>query len=226
LDIDYNDLESNNFTILIKRYMAGFEDTDFHVDFHQSHNYTITIYKTMYCLKELEINSTIIDFHECYEKIQKHYNLEGISLIILIADFLDNNHLENTLFYFFHPKTGIILSINGICDEETFTIEKSLHHYPEINIDQAKFFKNQNIDIFNTSDIFFNDLCCFFESPNGRDVPLKERILLFYPNITLCDERCNNAGVNLTSMKAICECKLKEILSEAKDATKLAWFEK
>ena len=221
LDIDYKDLESNNFSVLIKRYIVGFEDTDFHVDFYQSHNYTITIYKTMYCLKELEIASTIIDFHECYEKIQKNYTLEGISLIILIADFLKNNKLVNTLFYFFHPETGEILSINGICDEAKFTVEKSLNYFPEIDVQQAQFFKDQNIDLFNTSDVFYNDLCCFFESPNGRDVPLKERILIFYPNITLCDDNCNDEGVNLTSMKAICECKLKEILSEAKDATKL-----
>ena len=64
-------------------------------------------------------------------------------------------------------------------------------------------------------------MCYFFESPNGRDVPLKERLLLFYPNVTLCDDICKIVGVNLTSMKAICECKLKELLDETKDATKL-----
>ena len=221
VNVDFIDLNSTNFTILIKRYIVGFEDTDFHVDFYKNQDFTITIYKTMYCLKELEIISTIIDFHECYEKVQKHYNLEGISLIILIADFLKNNKLINTLFYFFHPLTGKILSIDGICNEETFTIEKSLDYFPEINKEQAKFFQEQNIDIFNTSDVFYNDLCCFFKSPNGKDVPLKERILLFYPNVTLCDESCYDAGVNLTSMKAICECKLKSILNEAKETTKL-----
>ena len=221
LNIDFTDLESINFNIYIKRYINGFEDTDFHVDYYQGHNFVITIYKTIYCLKELEIMSTIIDFGECYEKIQKQNNLEGISLIILIADLFENNKLINTLFYFFHPETGEILPIEGICNEVTITIEKSLENFPEIDKDQAKFFQGQNIDIFNKSDIFYNDLCCFFESPNGRDVPLKERLLLFYPNITLCDESCTNLGVNLTSMKAVCECKLRALLNEAKDATKL-----
>ena len=49
----------------------------------------------------------------------------------------------------------------------------------------------------------------------------KRKTILFYPNIILCDENCYNAGVNLTSMKAICECKLKVLLNEVKDATKL-----
>ena len=50
---------------------------------------------------------------------------------------------------------------------------------------------------------------------------MKERFLLFYPNVTVCDNTCKNIGVNLTSMKAICECKLKDLLDEAREATKL-----
>ena len=175
----------------------------------------------MECLKELEMVATIIDFGECYKKIQEKYNLIGRNLIILISDFFDNKKLTNTLFYFFEPDRGEELSINDICEENNFTIEKSLTYYSEIDIEQAKFFDNQDINIFNSSDVFYNDLCYRFESPNGKDVPLRERILLFYPNITLCDKKCTNIGVNLTSMKAICNCKLSDILNEAKDVSKL-----
>ena len=144
-------------------------------------------------------------------KRQEEYNFIGRNLIILIADFFNDKILENTLFYFFNPENGEILSIEEVCLNKTFKIEKSLTYYSEINIEQAKFFEQQNIDIFNSNDVFYTDLCHFFESPNGRDVPLKERLLLFYPNVTLCDDTCKVIGVNLTSMKAICECKLKEL---------------
>ena len=220
-NIIFNELKINNFDILIQKYINGFNDTDFHVDFYQSNNFTITIYKTIECLKELEMVSTIIDFGECYEKVQEEYNFIGRNLIILIADFFNDKILENTLFYFFNPENGEILSIEEVCLNKTFKIEKSLTYYSEINIEQAKFFEQQNIDIFNSNDVFYTDLCHFFESPNGRDVPLKERLLLFYPNVTLCDDTCKVIGVNLTSMKAICECKLKELLDETEDATKL-----
>ena len=40
---------------------------------------------------------------------------------------------------------------------------------------------------YSLSDEFYNDLCYHFESPNGRDIPLKDRISMLYPNITLCD---------------------------------------
>ena len=220
-NVNFNSLESNNFDILIKKYIAGFNESDFHVDFYQSQNYSITIYKTMECLKELEMDSSIIDFNDCYKKIQEKYNLENRNLIILIADFFNEKKLVDTKFYFFNPDSGVILSIEETCANISFTIEKSLNYYQEVNIEDAKFFDDQNINIFNSSDVFYNDLCYFFESPNGKDVPLKVRLQLFYPNISFCEEGCNNIGVNLTSMKAICECKLKDLLSDTKDASKL-----
>ena len=220
-NVNYKDLESNHFDNLVKRYIKGFSDTDFHIDFYQSQNYTITIYKAMECLKELEMISTIIDFGECYTKVQEKNNLIGRNLIILISDFFNDKKLVNTLFYFFDPDSGKELSIDEICKDDNFTIEKSLTYYSDINIEQVKFFGNQDINIFNSSDVFYNDLCYHFDSPNKRDVPLKERILLFYPNVTLCDDSCNNVGVNLTTMKAICKCKLKELLDETKDASRL-----
>ena len=50
-------------------------------------------------------------------------------------------------------------------------------------------------------------MCFHYDSPNGKDIPLKVRISEFFPNITLCDEGCENVGVNLETMKAKCECK-------------------
>ena len=192
-----------------------------HVDFYRSSNFTITIYKTLDCLKELDMVSTIMDFGECYTKVQERYGFLNQNLIILIADFFDDKKLTNSHFYFFNPKNGTELSIKDVCIEDKVTIEKSLSYYPEINIDNARFFEEQNINIFNLTDIFYTDLCYYYESPNGKDIPLKQRILLFYPNVILCEDNCNNVGVNLTSMKAICNCKLKELIDETKGASQL-----
>ena len=74
-NVNFNILKSNNFEILIKKYITGFNESDLHVDFYQSQSYTITIYKTMECLKELEMDSSIIDFGQCYVKIQTKNNL-------------------------------------------------------------------------------------------------------------------------------------------------------
>jgi len=56
------------------------------------------------------------------------------------------------------------------------------------NKDAKKNLLSQGIDIFNSSSRFFTDLCYNYESPNGKDIPLKERVSFFYPNIKICDE--------------------------------------
>ena len=224
-NVDFNSLKSDNFELLIRKYILGFNGSDYHVDFYQSQNYTLTIYKKNECLKELEMTSSIIDFGICYKKIQKQYNLENNTLIVLIADFFDDKKLISTQFYFFDPNSGKNLSIEEICNDDSLLIEKSLNYYQELNIEEAKFFENQDINIFNSSNIFYNDLCYFFKSPNGKDVPFKDRIKLFYPNVTFCEESCSNIGVNLTSMKAICKCKMKNLLSGQKEVTKLIGLE-
>ena len=76
----------------------------------------------------------------------------------------------------------------------------------------------QNINLFDTKDPFFNDICFHFDSINGKDVPLNVRIKEFYPNINLCDEGCENTDINYTSKSAICECTPKDtVLSEIID---------
>ena len=81
-------------------------------------------------------------------------------------------------------------------------------------MDSILFLTDQNIDIFNKSCEFYTDLCYHFESPNNKDVALRDRLLVYYPNITLCDSGCNIYGVNLTSMTAICTCKYKEMTED------------
>ncbi len=72
----------------------------------------------------------------------------------------------------------------------------------------------QGIDIFDPNNSFYTDLCFHFKSPyNGKDIPVKDRLKLFYPNITLCDEGCFIKGVNLTSWKANCQCALNNLVN-------------
>ena len=54
-------------------------------------------------------------------------------------------------------------------------------------------------------------MCYHYESPNGKDVPMKVRISAFFPNITLCKNGCNNIGVDINAMKAKCECRFIDI---------------
>ena len=71
--------------------------------------------------------------------------------------------------------------------------------------------------IFDTSNDFYTDICFHFNSPNGKDAVLQDRLKLYFPNITLCDPGCLYKGVNLTSMENEYGCKFNVILSNIVD---------
>ena len=73
-----------------------------------------------------------------------------------------------------------------------------------INLKMAKALYEEGVDIFDLSSPFYNDIC--YEYNSTKDIALKDRILEFFPNITLCDEGCDLIGVNLTSLTSICQC--------------------
>ena len=82
---------------------------------------------------------------------------------------------------------------------------------------------DQNIDIFNLSHSFYTDICFHFDSPINKDITLKDRITLFFPNITLCENGCSIKGVDTDLMRAICECKFNKIINSNLLANN-AWY--
>ena len=82
-----------------------------------------------------------------------------------------------------------------------------------INYELLLSLTNQDINVFNLSNEFYSDICYHFDSPTNKDITLKDRLLEFYPNVTLCDSSCHNIGVNLTTMTAICQCQFIDIMN-------------
>ena len=82
---------------------------------------------------------------------------------------------------------------------------------------------SQGIDLFDLSAPFYTDVCFQYTAVNktnikNKDIALKDRVLVFFPNITLCEDGCDMKGINLTTIRAICECsysnKDKDILKD------------
>jgi hypothetical protein len=120
-------------------------------------------------------------------------------------------------FLFSNPETGELLNISEICGEEKIVVEEDvMSTIKELDDEKEEFIislTKQGIDVFNISDRFYNDICYHFESPNAKDVPMKDRIIYCFPNITLCDSGCENKGVDLDTMKAKCECIFKDLMN-------------
>ena len=109
-----------------------------------------------------------------------------------------------------------ILPINEFCIDEPIFVEENLLakiNNTNIDINSLYFLTNQNINVFNLSSAFYKDICYHFDSPINKDITLKDRIKLYYPNVTLCESGCHIKGVNLTTFRALCECKLNNIMS-------------
>ena len=67
--------------------------------------------------------------------------------------------------------------------------------------------------MFNLSSDFYTDICFYYDSPIKKDISLKDRIKIFFPNITLCENGCSIKGINATSMRAECDCKINNLLN-------------
>ena len=94
-----------------------------------------------------------------------------------------------------------------ICKEDKITIKDSINDKlleSGVNIDIVKYFFNDGVDVFNISSPFYNDICYHYNFT--KDVAIKDRVLEFFPNITLCEEGCDLIGINMTSITSICQC--------------------
>ena len=163
-----------------------------------------------------------VDFGNCYSKVVDNLNPPTTdNIIIALVEKFNKDKKSSTTYFFYHPISGEKIDVETICKDEEVVVKESVLsqlNNSNVDLDAALFLADQNIDIFNLSDAFYTDICFHFQSPNGKDIPLKDRVLTFYPNVTLCDEGCEIKGVNLTTMESICECKFSNLLSFGENA--------
>ena len=205
-------INQDNVILAAQNYAKEFYYTINHISRFLSNNFTMVFYKNSSCIEQLNLNSTKIEYDSCIKQIKKDNNInENDDIIIAVIDiFTGNNPI--TSFGFFNSKNGEKLDGTKSCSDKNVIMYEDIINV--LNDPLAlKLLKEQKINIFDLENEFYNDICFHFDSPNGKDATLQDRIRTFYPNITLCDQGCKNRGVNITSMKAECECKFQDLLS-------------
>jgi len=93
-----------------------------------------------------------------------------------------------------------------ICQDDSIIVVNNILYKLDtnaFNFDFILYLTKQNINVFNLTDVFYTDICYHFDSPINKDIALNDRILLSFPNISLCEEGCSIKGVNLTSLASI-----------------------
>ena len=187
--------EINN---LVKYYSEEFSYTNKHVTQYKNIKYESIIYKDKDSIKELALDFPTVNFGKCYEKVQKKYNITQ-ELIIVVINKVDNDNNPVTSYSFFDPKTGEKLKTD-VCNNDKILIVENFLSFLNENITNYKSMINlieQGINIFNISDEFYTKLCDDYDLNTDKDIALQDRIKLFYPNISLCDEGCVQTSVNL-----------------------------
>ena len=200
-----DNITDNEIEIIAKNYANEFLYNDNHISRYKNIKYSITLYKKVNCISELSLKLPEIDFGNCYEKLKKSKQINGDLIIAIVTKYTN----EIMFYSFYEPINGEKLPSDELCKDETIVFKEDILSKLDSSndIDSILYLAKQNINIFNLSNEFFNDICYQYESPTDKDITLKDRILYYYPNISLCEDSCSIQDINLTSLKAICECK-------------------
>ena len=212
-DINDNQIIQNK----IMDYIREFEGTDI-ISTYTNNDYTLIIFKNSSCVSELDIKISGIYFGECYNKVKENYNFDDELIIAILENYKTNRNNPYISFGLFNPKSGEKIEIKNICTDSDNTVVLNKDILSSLdgnntNYDVMIELLDQNINIFNISDDFFTDLCFYFRSPTKKDIPVKDRLTEFYPNISLCDSECKMTGINYTTKNAICDCPFNDILN-------------
>ena len=215
-DFDLNlgeTIDQENVKITAKNYAKEFYYTVNHISKFVSQNFTMILYKNNSCIDELKLNITKIEYDSCIEQLKIDNNIDkNKELIIAIIDIVNGDN-PLTSFGFFNPDTGEKLDATKSCSDKNVIMYENILSI--LNEPLAiRLLTEQNIDIFDINSKFYHDICYHFNSPNGKDATLRDRIKTFYPNITLCDNNCNKVGINFTTMKAECQCAFQDLLNK------------
>ena len=198
---------------LVLNYKDNFNYTSNHISIYKSNNYTIAIYKNSETISSLSLGIPKINFESCYEKIKREYNISDDLITLLESEKINSQFDKIEIFSVYNPTTGEKIIFNDLCKSEPVTVNEDLGNKID-NIDWFMDLADQGIDVFNPNSDFFTDLCYHYKSPiDGKDIPLKERFKLFFPNVSLCEKGCSIKGINTTTNTSICECTLNNIIN-------------
>ena len=177
----------------------------------EGNNLSILIYPTN---STSLTNKTHIDFIECEYALRNYYNISNQSIISFFQIELNNPNkqsLINQVEYQVYDEYKNILDLS-ICNDSNIKIFHGIKTNSGLNVSLLNSFKDTDINIFNISDDFFNDVCYPY-SENGNDIILEDRIKDIYQNYTLCEEDCIFENIDLTNMLIECKCNIKQNIS-------------
>ena len=156
-------------------------------------------------------NISIIDLGQCEFLLKKENNInENDSLIFIKSEIKTNKVSEKNVKYdAYNPYNKEKLNLS-ICEE----IPVNIYFPMELSKGTRQIYeqmKNSGYDMFNINDPFYQDICTPFDSENGTDILLSDRIDYIYNNDdTQCQSNCQNSQYSIESKYLSCSCSINE----------------
>ena len=154
-----------------------------------------------------EEGGTSIDFLSCEQKLREYYNLNESSILTVFqieTEKSSEKSLTNRVQYIVYDENNNQLNLT-ICSDERIQINYALKENSTLNLTMYSNFFDKGIDILNSSDSFFNDICYSY-SDGGSDMILSDRISEIYQNYSLCDSGCDYEGIDTVNLTISCSC--------------------
>ena len=164
--------------------------------------------------KDIYNNSTHIDFSECEKTLRRINNISPLKELFLVTLEIykkDEKSLTNQVEYEVYDDQKRKLDLS-VCQNDEINIYYSISNKTFLDKDKIKYFLDLGIDILNSNDVFFNDICYPY-SEKSVDIILNDRIEDIYQNYSMCDNNCNYNKIDLASMTITCKCGTKRVVN-------------
>ena len=147
-------------------------------------------------------NITTIDLGECEDLLREYYNIsEEEKLYMKKIDIVQEGMKTKKVEYDVYCKlkgTNLIKLNLTVCSKSKISLSVPI-------------IITENLDKFNSSSGYYNDICYTTTSESGTDIPLSDRKKEFVEgNNTICQEDCDFDDYNYKTSKAKCSCKVKQ----------------
>ena len=150
-----------------------------------------------------------VELGQCKIRLKKENNISESEDLIIFK--IDIKNIEKSTTYvqyeIYNPETYQQLKLD-ICSD------LNIYIYSPVNLDDEtlSLYSSLNIlgyNLFNQSDLFYNDFCTPYTTSNGSDILLSDRkteIYENYGNQALCQSNCEILEYNYTAKKVKCYC--------------------
>jgi hypothetical protein len=154
---------------------------------------------------------TFIDFIKCENILREVYNISSNNKIYMMKIDIEQDKMKiPKILYYVYSKlnaTNLIKLNLSFCQNEKIDL-----FIPVI------ISNDENIDEFNTSSGYYNDICYKVKSEYNTDILRKDRQKEYIKyNKTLCQENCEFIEYNYNIKKAKCSCNVKGSFSSSDD---------